>query len=193
MKSVIGGMMIAGVMMSGLAGCGGKEQKRAADVQPEDEMSRKLVTEVVYSATVAAGKPAFADDESRLGPLKLSDGRKRFRAWTDTVAIADFGAYMWEGQHRVDVSFTNFSQDTLLVDSVLLPDARFEANWQAPERFIPNMLSGIVLRADSIEAINDYKVVVVFQNKNIPAQTLHVNIHPDINKLHADYAASQAE
>lgn len=191
MKKILGGMMIAGVIASGLAGCGGKEQK--AEVVTEEPAGEELHTTVVYSSAVAEGKPAFADDDSRHGPLKMTDGRKRVTNWSDTVGMADVGADDYEGKRRVMLSFINYGQDTLVVDSVLLPDARFEAEWQAPRKFIPQLLSGIALRADSIDAIEDYRVVVVFQNKNIPPQTLHFNIHPDVYKLHADYAASQEE
>lgn len=196
MKKVIGGMMIAGVMMSGLAGCGIKEQKAEAEAEMQTGVafSERPHVEIVYSSAVAAGKPAFAEDESRQGPLKMIDGRKiTTDQRLDHVDIADIGAYDLNGRRERILNLYNASSDTLVVDSVLLPDNRFEAKWQSPYNYVPAMLSGIALYGDEKEYIEDYKIVIVYKNEGIAPQTLHVNIHPDIHKLHADYAASQAE
>ena len=196
MKKMIGGMMIAGVMMSGLAGCGGKEQKGAAEPETQTGVtfSEGPHVEVVYSSEVAAGKPAFAEDESRQGPLKMIDGRKtNLDQHLDHVEIADIGAYDLNGRRVRELNLYNASSDTLIVDSVLLPDNRFEAEWQSRYNYVPMMLSGIALYGDENEYVEDYKIVIVYKNEGIAPQTLHVNIHPDIHKLHADYAASQSE
>ena len=199
-KRMIGGMiiMIAGVFASGLAGCGGKGQKAAIEVdaegQNEEAISEKPYVEIVYCSDIAAGKPAFAEDGSRQGPLKMIDGRKRnLDVRLDQVEIADIGAYEFNGRRECMLTIYNPSSDTLVVDSVLLPDNRFEAEWKASYNYFPNFYSTIALYGDEKEYVEDYKIVIVYKNEGIAPQTLHVNIHPDINKLHADYAASQAE
>ena len=187
-------IVVVGVMIPCLASCGGMERKATAELQQEEAASEKPHVEVVYSSPVAAGKPDYINDNSREGPLRLLDGRKKnIYPFVDQVDIADIGAFIYNGQRQRSLSFINFGTDTLIIDSVLLPDNRFEAEWQPRYKFPPQWSSGIILYGDEKEYVDDYKIVIVYKNEGIAPQTLHVNIHPDIHKLHADYAASQAE
>ncbi|MDE6826553.1 MAG: hypothetical protein K2J18_07280 [Paramuribaculum sp.] len=184
-----------GMMMLVLGACGSKEPKEvqtAEDPIAEAAAPKKADVKISYNSPVAAGRRAFAEDPTHYGPLVMADGRLSFKSWSDTVSMGDFGAFDMYGRRKLDVVIMNYGDEALIVDSILLPDNRFEAEWNmSSEKFPPMALTVISLYNDSFEPITDYRIVVVFRNENIPPQTLHFNIHPDIEKLQADYASSR--
>ena len=212
MRGLITGIISVLTVAFASGGCGGRVTHVEATIEPEArEVSDKPVrgATVVYSSAIAVGRPAFGKDKTTEGPLKMLDGRKAHICTPeDFVEMADVGMYTWidrrepplrSGELRqFYLGLENDSRDTLIIDTVLVPDSRFEIDWEGRHNFPPGWNSGMrCYLADSTdvisETIEDYRLVVIYGNKGIAPQTFHFNIHPDINKLRADYAASQAK
>lgn len=213
MRGLITGIISVLTVAFTSGGCGGRTTDREATIAPEPKaVSEKPLrgATVVYSSAIAAGRPAFADDKSTEGPLKMGDSRKTHSGpyGSNFVDMADVGMYTWidrreppskSGELRqFYLDLTNYSKDTLIIDTVLVPDNRFEIDWEGGHKFPPRWNSGMrCYLADSTdvisETIEDYRLIVIYGNKEIAPQTFHFNIHPNINKLRADYAANQAE
>ena len=78
----------------------------------------------------------------------------------------------------------NHTQDTIEIESVKLPDSRFDVEF-ASKKMIPGMFSALELYADTTYTITDYRFIVTYRDKKYPDQTFHINIYPSKDALNA--------
>lgn len=176
-----------------LTACSGT--KNDSRNQPTDFLANVKIAngvKIVFSSPLAASAPDFDSASVASGPLTLLDtGKKFIDHRIDAVLIADVGARRNGDYMQYGATFMNATEDTLVFKSFEFPDSYFDA-MPSIDAMKPGMISGIYFRADSAIEVKDYKIVVTFEGDKYPPQTLHLNLYPDILKLHADRLRSDA-
>lgn len=176
-----------------LSACGGT--KNDSLNQPNDSLANVKIAngiKIIFSSPTAASAPDFDSANITSGPLTLLDtGKKFIDHRNDAVLIADVGARRNGDYMQYGATFMNATEDTLVFKTFEFPDSYFDAI-PSTDAMTPKMISGIYFRADSAIEVRDYKIVVTFEGDKYPPKTLHLNLYPDILKLHADRLRSDA-
>ncbi len=176
-----------------LSACGGT--KNDSLNQPADSLANVKIAngvKIIFSSPTAASAADFDSANVASGPLTLLDtGKKFIDPRNDAVLIADVGARRNGDYMQYGATFMNATEDTLVFKTIEFPNSYFDA-MPSTDAMTPKMISGIYFRPDSAIEVRDYKIVVTFEGDKYPPQTLHLNLYPDILKLHADRLRSDA-
>ena len=183
---------VLGDSASTKAGLSGKEE--AADDTEKEQSTPATVTvssskgvEIIYSSDEAAKAPKYDSSKKNDGPFSLID--PLISSSMAAVGITDIGGWKFsedDDMKRYSVSIKNLSSDTVAIESIKLPDARFEVEWNGVVKYIPGLLSGFNLKTKEDVRLDDYRFILTYKGGKYPPQTFHINLHPDINKLRAD-------
>lgn len=154
----------------------GTENTETVEIAPE-----RREVKIVYDSPEADSAPKYAEGDKQEGPLGLLD--LDYPNKTVTEGTCDVGAWKLDGTPQLTIWFTNPTEDTVRVAALHLPDHRFEAVWEGMPEYCPGLSCGFKLTADSVEYIEDYRIVLEYLDNQYPPQIFHLNIHPDLIKL----------
>ena len=160
-----------------------KNQTDTGD-QKESTTTQKGI-QIVYSSQEAIKAHKYTGSTEKKVPLTLIDP---YNHSVTPVSMADIGASPMPDGKGVYymVNLLNQSQDTVSIESLRLPDARFSAQWTGLVKYIPTLFSGFILKADKGVKLDDYRFVITYKDNKYPPQTFHINLHPDEKKLIED-------
>lgn len=178
-----------------------KESKSVAEDVPVDGMTEETANEAVQesetSCVSSQGKETILDngvkvvysspmdaDTSGEGPLALLDPLAHD---FNPVDIATIGAQSdGENGKKYQVSLIGQGSEEVTIESIILPDERFEVDWSGITKYKPGVLSTFTLKSKKAVKLDDYRFILTYKGDKYPPQTFHINLHPDINKLRAD-------
>lgn len=157
-----------------------------SDGRPEkkpDPRGEGFKAKVIYSSADAINAPAYDSATYVNRPVSLLYSYLQDVVPTD---IDDCGAAPWfDNRNCYTLAIKNMSDDYFGIDSIALPDNRFEANLRC-SWLIPSVFTFIDLVCDTVYSHPDYRLVVYYSDKKYAPQVLHVNLHPDFNRLRAE-------
>ena len=158
------------------------ERKRGMDPDPRGE---DFKAKIIYNSPKAKAVPPF-DPATYVnnGPMRL------LASWnphTQFVDIDDCGASRWLDGTRKDycISIWNGTDDYLGIESIEVPDSRFEVSVRKTW-YKSSAWTFIDMVCDTVYSEPDYRIIVNFKDDMYPPQALHINLHPDINRLRAE-------
>lgn len=129
---------------------------------------------VVYASPMAANTPGY-------GPMALLDPLAHSFNPVDIATIG--GEPNGENGKLYRIALFNNSKDTVAIESVLLPDSRFEVVKCTIKRYLPHLTSDLVLKSNKAVKLDDYRFVLTYKGGKYPPQAFHINLHPDIIRL----------
>lgn len=171
-------LLMTAISVACFFSCGSDSKSQKNDAGTEAD-SRDTVN-IIYSSHEAASLPPYDSDKSYDCPLSLIE---TLNTTVTPVNIDDVGAYQSGGRMEYGITLINMTADTIHIESLKLPDDRFEARWNGPSRYIPRLYTGFRLTADSAESIKDYRFIITYKGNRYPQQAFHINLHPDVNIL----------
>ncbi len=115
-------------------------------------------------------------------PLSLKDCHSRRLEGTD---IDDVWGMKMNGVPTYSVMLINTTNDSIVIESLELPDTRFKVSLGTPV-YEKGMLAPVTFFTDSLTNINDYRFIINYKGDKYPPQTFHVNFYRD--KASADKA-----
>ena len=151
------------------------------DTSAEKEKIANNEIEYIYDSPEAASAPEYIAETELTGPLALLEPYVYAKNPSDIIDVD-----MWDYNNRklAKPMLINLTQDTIEIESVKLPDSRFDAEF-ACRKMIPEMFSALELYADTTYTIEDYRFIVTYSDKKYPDQTFHINIYPNRDALNA--------
>ena len=129
---------------------------------------------VAYSSPMAANTPGD-------GPMALLDPLAHSFNPVDIATIG--GEPNGKNGKLYRIALFNNSKDTVAIESVLLPDSRFEVVKCTIKKYLPHLTSDLVLKSNKAVKLDDYRFVLTYKGGKYPPQTFHINLHPDIIRL----------
>ncbi len=180
-KLIISGAIIAFAIVICACSGGKKDTSAETDTNPKKEKAINQGIEYIYDSPEAASAPEYIVGTEITGPLALLIPNGSTNKPVDIVDEA-----MWEYNKRIlaNPMLANLTQDTIEIESVKLPDSRFDAKFGS-KKMIPGMFSALQLYADTTYTIKDYRVIITYRDKKYPNQTFHINIYPNRDALNA--------
>ena len=180
-KSIISGAILASALV--ICACSGGKTETSAEAESSAKKERAINygIEYIYDSPEAATAPEYIAGIEITGPLALLEPYVYANNPVDIVDEA-----MWEYNKRklAKPMLANLTQDTIEIESVKLPDSRFDAEFGS-KKMIPGMFSALELYADTTYTIKDYRVIITYRDKKYPDQTFHINIYPNRDALNA--------
>lgn len=137
---------------------------------------------IFYDSKNAQNALPYKKGEKYDSPLSLKDCHSRGLEETD---IDDVWGMKMNGVPTYSVMLINTANDSIVIESIELPDTRFKVSLGTPV-YQKGMLAPVTFLTDSLANINDYRFIINYKGDKYPPQTFHVNFYRD--KASADKA-----
>lgn len=117
---------------------------------------------VVYASPMAANTPGD-------GPMALLDPLAHSFNPVDIATIG--GEPNGENGKLYRIALFNNSTDTVAIESVLLPDSRFEVVKCTIKKYLPHLTSDLVLKSNKAVKLDDYRFILTYKGGKYPPQS----------------------
>lgn len=186
-KLIISSAIIASALVICACSGGKKDATAETDAPIKKETVTKNGIEYIYESPEAAAAPEYIAGTEITEPLALLEP---YINQIKPVDIIDVDMWDYNKRKLAKPMLINHTQDTIEIESVKLPDSRFNVEF-ACRKMIPGMFLGLELYADTTYTIKDYRFIVTYRDKKYPDQTFHINIYPSKDALNAAKAKRQ--
>lgn len=163
--------LISVIILCLVSSCTSNSETKSENASKETEsVENKPDVRIVYSYN---GKN-LSDLLDTKGPLSLVESNNHTVTLTDKDDVI---AYDMNGKKVYSLTLTSTAEDTVLIDSVELPDESFDAQLYI-SKFFPGLLTSLNLLSDSAVTRENYRFVITYKNPEYSPQVFTVNLYP---------------
>ena len=162
------------------AACGRVTKEKAESVNNNTNHINEVVIE--YDSPEAKNAPDYDPSVINFGPLSLIE---TLNPYVTPVNMDDVGGDKIGDKIRYVVSVQNIVTDTIKIVKIQLPSSYFTAEWPGRTEYMPGLIGGLDLYADSAIEVKDFKFILTYEGDRYKPQVFHVNLHPNVWELKA--------
>jgi hypothetical protein len=129
------------------------------------------VVPIVYNSPLAKAAPAYEEGKELKEPLVIYTPRKIETDRIDITPGKEFGAWFYT------TVFKNTTDETVRVKAVHCPDSIFDLYWRVGMEMSPGVFGAVWMRVAEPVDVDDYPIVVTYDNEAYPPQTFYLNFY----------------